>query len=421
MACSKSSKKMRDFFENAPDLVIDKIVENLPIRIAAQTSVLSKKWRHAWLSLQRLIFDSDFQKQQENKDGSCDWRKSSRIISRILLHHNGPIRIFDLYVPDDADEDHMNLRQWISFLSKNGVQMITVIHWDSKTYIPSNIFWCSELVYLELAYCTLNPPPTCFHGFPKLKHLELLSVKFTKQNICCSLIENCRMLVTLKLGDVVGMDHVVIDAPSLQTLIFIGKFDSLAFRNVCSLKSISMCLRKMPEKLATVAAVDAVNLLASSCQLQYIHFDGYWCKFLAAGGIKISSSVTFNHLNEFRLSYLNLSDVGVFSYLLSMIECCPYIKKLNISVISGENVGEDVVDFNYNHKLDHLREVNIKGITGSSAELKLVEYLLAISIVLENLFFKPGELGIESERKMSRALMGFPRASPKARLLFVEN
>ncbi|XP_074274734.1 F-box/FBD/LRR-repeat protein At1g13570-like isoform X2 [Silene latifolia] len=421
MACSKSSKKMKDFFENAPDLVIGKILENLPIRMAAQASVLSKKWRHAWLSLENLIFDSDFQKQQENEDGSCNWRKSSRIISRILLHHNGPIHSFDLYVPEDADEDHMNLSQWISFLSKNGVQMITITHWDSKMYIPSNIFRCSELVYLELANCTLNPPPTCFHGFPKLKYLELVNVEFTNQNIFCSLIENCRMLVTLILVDWVGIDHFVIDAPSLQTLIIIGDFESLAFRNVSSLESISMGLRKMPEILVTVEIADAINLLASSCQLQCISFDDHLCKIFAAGGLIRSSSVTFNQLQELRLINISLGKFRVLRDVLSMIESCPYIKKLIILVTSGKNVGQHMVDFNYNYKLDHLQEVYIEGITGSSAELKLVEYLLAISPVLENMFFYSGKLGIESEPKMLRALMGFPRASPKARLLFLEN
>ncbi|KAH9607033.1 hypothetical protein KSS87_013808 [Heliosperma pusillum] len=339
MACSKSSEKMEDFFGNVPDLVIDKILENLPIHMAAQTSVLSKKWRRAWLSLEHLIFDFEFQEQLENEDGSCNWQKCSRIISRILLHHNGPVRRFDLIVPEDADEDHMNLSQWISFLSRNGVQMILIYHWDCEMYIPSNIFWCSELVYLELDKGTINPPPTCFHGFPKLKHLELQNVVFTKQNTFCSLIENCRMLVTLILCDWVGMDHVVIDAPSLQTLTLVGDFESLAFRNVCTLKSISMCLRKLPEKLGTGETADAVNLLASSCQLQSVKFNAHLCQ-----------------------------------------------------VTSGKNVGQHIVDFNYNYKLDQLHEVSIKGITGSSAELKLVEYLLAISPVLENMFFKSGKL-----------------------------
>ncbi|XP_074274748.1 F-box/FBD/LRR-repeat protein At1g13570-like [Silene latifolia] len=417
MACSKSAKNKVDYFSNAPDIVIDKILESMPIRMAARTSVLSKQWRHAWLSLEKLNFDAGF--WAVTKDNSnVDWRKGSQIISGILLCHSGPVHEFDLNLPCEAC---MTYRHWISFLSKNGVRKIVIRNCYLKMAITTPIFWCSELVHLELSAFNLNPPPTDFIGFPNLKHLVLAEVKFITQSSFSSLIGNCRMLETLKLVNWSGMDHIVIDAPSLQTLVLNGDFQSLAFGNLRSLKSISVCLKTMPKNhTTTVATIDAVNLLASSCQLRYIKFDGHLCKLFAAGGNIRSSSVTFNNLHGLCLSNLDLSNFDAFRYLLSMVECCPYIKKLDISVISSQNVGQNIVDFNYNYKLDHLREVIISGITGSSAELKLVEYLLAISTVLENLFLKCGKLGIDSKLKMSSALMGFPRASPKARLLFLE-
>ncbi|XP_074274736.1 F-box/FBD/LRR-repeat protein At1g13570-like isoform X4 [Silene latifolia] len=402
---------MKDFFENAPDLVIDKILENLPIRMAAQTSVLSKQWRRAWLSLKILFFDSDFWKHS-------DWQKCSRIISNILLYHDGLVHKFDLRIPFDTSKDCMSHSQWISFLSKNGVRDLFIgNNPSSRIDISSYIFQCKKIVRLMLIGCNLNSPPTDFSGFPNLRSLILLDVHFNKPNVFHSLIENCKVLETLHLFSWFGMDHVVVDLPRLQTLELFGDFESLAFRNIRCLKSISLHSLKS----LTVETFDAANLLANSCQLQSITFDGQLFKLFVAGGIKRSSSVTFKHLNELCLSNLRLSEFGVLRDLLSMIECCPYIMKLDISVTVGVNVGQDIVEFNYNYKLDHLREVIIKGITGSSAELKLVEYLLAISTVLENLFLKSGELGIESKLKMSSALMGFPRASPKARLSFLEN
>ncbi|XP_074274730.1 F-box/FBD/LRR-repeat protein At1g13570-like isoform X3 [Silene latifolia] len=404
---------MKDFFENAPDLVIDKILENLPIRMAAQTSVLSKQWRRAWLSLKVLSFDKNFWKEQKNSD----WQKCSRIISNILLYHDGLVHKFDLSIPFDTSRDRMSHSQWISFLSKNGVREILISKPFSRMDITSYIFRCGEIVRLRLIGCSLNHPPTDFSGFPNLKHLELIGVHFNKPNVFRRLIENCKVLQTLHFFSCFGMDHVVVDLPCLQSLILIGELESLAFRNIRSLKSISL----YSFESLTVETFDAVNLLANSCQLQSITFDGHLFKLFVAGGIKRSSSVTFNHLNELCLRSLSLGEFGVLRDLLSMIECCPYIMKLDISVTVRENVGQDIVEFNYNYKLDHLREVIISGITGSSAELKLVEYLLAISTVLENLFLKSGELGIESKLTMSSVLMGFPRASPKARLSFLAN
>ncbi|KAH9607037.1 hypothetical protein KSS87_013812 [Heliosperma pusillum] len=398
---------MVDFFSNIPDIVIDKILEKLPIRMAAQTSVLSKQWRDAWLSLKSLIFNNDFWEKLTDGDYDLDWRKGSQIISDILLCHNGPVHDLDLNL-SGACSNRMNPRQWISFLSKNGVRKIVLRYPYATMDLTSYIFRCSELVHLELSAFKLNPPPTDFIGFPYLKHLVLEKIRFIKQSIFSSLIKNCRMLETVKLMKCSVMDHIVIDVPSLQTLILSSNFESLDFRNVRGLKSMSVCLKTLPKKLVTVETVDAVNL-------QSIEFDGH--KFLAAGGIVKSPPVTFNHLEELCLSNLNLSDFAIFRYLFYMIESCPSIKKLDISVIPGETVGQHVFDYNYNYKLDQLLVVNIEGITGSSAELKLVEYLFAISPILENLFFKSGYIGIESKLNMSEALMRFPRASTKASLV----
>ncbi|KAH9607034.1 hypothetical protein KSS87_013809 [Heliosperma pusillum] len=422
MACSETSTKMEDLISNAPDIVIDKILENLSISMAAQTSVLSKQWRHTWLSLKSLIFGLDFWwEDNDDLDAGTDWQKRSRIISSILLHHKGPVHDFFLCIPYDVYRDCLNHGQWISFLSKNGVRKIVIRKMYSTMNISSYIYWCSELVHLELNGVCLKAPPTEFSGFPNLKHLELVNTEFTKQNIFCNLIESCKMLATLKLENWRGMVHIEINAPRLQTLILDGNFESLAFRNILSLKNILLYLREMPRKLATVGTIAALNLLASSCQLQTIQFDGYLCQFLAAGGIIRSPPDTFNHLDKLCLSDLILLDFDVFRYLLVMIECCPNIKKLDISVASGPNVEcQHILDYNYTYKLDNLLEVNIKGIKGTIAELKLVEYLLAISPVLENLFFKFGVLSIEAKLQVAAVLMRFPRASTKASLVCLE-
>ncbi|KNA05873.1 hypothetical protein SOVF_186270 isoform B, partial [Spinacia oleracea] len=57
------------------------------------------------------------------------------------------------------------------------------------------------------------------------------------------------------------------------------------------------------------------------------------------------------------------------------------------------DVFQHKIDFNDNYKLSHLSRVKFTGITGSSAELKLIEYVLAISEALENFLYK-GMLGL---------------------------
>ncbi|KAK9676095.1 hypothetical protein RND81_11G053400 [Saponaria officinalis] len=310
----------------------------------------------------------------------------------------------------------MNHGQWLCYLSKNNIRKIVIRNSYRCMKINSFIFWCNELEHLELDFFTLSPPPTGFSGYRNLKHLELVNIIFSEENVFCSLFANCTMLASLRLEDWRGMSHMVIDVPSLKTLILKGYLEGLAFRNVCNLESVSMSL---DSGLMTDDIKDVVNILANSCKIQFIDFGGDMSEFLVAGGIK-KPPVAFNYLNELCLSDLNFSEFGVSRYVLDMVDCCPNIKKLNIIVVEGGNLEQHELDYNYSIKLNHLLEVKIEGITGSSAELKLIEYLLAISVVLEKLFFTFEYLHRKSEVKLYRELMGFPRASTKARLICLE-
>ncbi|KAL9225809.1 hypothetical protein vseg_001691 [Gypsophila vaccaria] len=423
MASSKLSRVTQDFISNVPDNVTDKILELLPIKMAARTSVLSKHWRRNWLSLKRLIFGADFCEQHKYENGVCNWQKCSNIISKILLLHNGPVHDFAVHIPvlTVSDEEDLNLSQWLFFLSENAVRKINSAMSNFRHInlcFPSYVFWCSELVQLQLDGFTLNPPPTDFTGFPKLRHLALVHVTFTRQDIFGNLIAKCPTLFELILENWYGMDHVDIHVPSLDTLTIYGSFESLAFRDVRSLRRISANFRETwRARTMIIKCVDAVNL-ASSSQLQHIQFGGHLCKFLAAGGIMKHFPTAFNHLNKLCLNYLDLGDSILLRFVFGMFENCHNIKELSISIFRNKNAKQhDVLDCNNNLKLHHLREAEIKCITGSSAELMLIKTVLATADVLEKLSLKCGRANTETELKLLRALIGFPRASPMVRLV----
>lgn len=62
--------------------------------------------------------------------------------------------------------------------------------------------------------------------------------------------------------------------------------------------------------------------------------------------------------------------------------------------------------------------MEVTGITGSSAELKFIEYVLSIAVVLEFLYFNCAWLDSASELKVSRDLLRLRRASAKAQLVW---
>ncbi|XP_021723730.1 F-box/FBD/LRR-repeat protein At1g13570-like [Chenopodium quinoa] len=374
MASSESNKKSnvlesnQDLISSLPTDLIDEILKRLPVSMVAKTSALSRKWRRNWLSLKYFVFDKSFWEEHKSNT-NFDWKRINEIIGSILLYHNDPVHEFYLHVPNDLDHEfYLNISQWLSFLSRAAIKKISLVNLakaDSLPVMPSHIFACNELVHLKIVNyaLNLNAPSDCI-GFAYLRNLELLSVEF-KHDVFRSLITSCPRLTHLRLKDCIGITNLVFDhVPILKILSIQGSFASLAFRNTFHLKRISLSLSPMENTtyLETVSAILALAL--PPVELQFLRFDGLLCK-----------------------------------------------------VTPSKNVLQHKFDYNNNFKLRHLLKAKITGITGSSLELKLVEYIAGISVKLKKFMFKCAKLDPSSELKVLRELLQLPRASKRAKLV----
>uniref|UniRef100_A0A803MPR9 F-box/LRR-repeat protein 15/At3g58940/PEG3-like LRR domain-containing protein n=1 Tax=Chenopodium quinoa TaxID=63459 RepID=A0A803MPR9_CHEQI len=109
----------------------------------------------------------------------------------------------------------------------------------------------------------------------------------------------------------------------------------------------------------------------------------------------------------------------------SLIASCPGLTQLKLKdcigitnlITPNKSVLQHKFDYDNNFKLRHLLKAKITGITGSSAELKLVEYIVGISVKLTRFLFKCNNLDPSSELKVLRELLQLPRASKKAKLV----
>ena len=96
---------------------------------------------------------------------------------------------------------------------------------------------------------------------------------------------------------------------------------------------------------------------------------------------------------------------------------CYFFFVFQIRSSKDKDATNEKLDCNKPHKSPHLVNVKITGITGSAVELQLIEYLLTIAVALERLFYESDHGDTESELKLSRVLLGIPRASTKAHLV----
>lgn len=87
--------------------------------------------------------------------------------------------------------------------------------------LPSSMFLCRDLTYLELHGCLLRPPST-FTGFKSLKSLELVRVSLT-DDVFQNTITHSPLLEQL-IVEHSDFSQLNINAPNLQVLRFMGKF-----------------------------------------------------------------------------------------------------------------------------------------------------------------------------------------------------
>uniref|UniRef100_A0A251VQ15 Putative F-box domain, Leucine-rich repeat domain, L domain-like protein n=1 Tax=Helianthus annuus TaxID=4232 RepID=A0A251VQ15_HELAN len=216
-----------DIISNFPEDLINPILERLPVKDAVRTSVLSKRWRYRWTTMRKLDLIHGFS-GQFLKIGAFSCHGFTRVISQIMIHHQGPILTFLLHIPKEIVLDSFQeVDQWMLILSRNNVRKITIVNLNLIYQIPYSVFSCLELTALGLNKCIFKPP-LAFKGFPNLQVIILTNVNFG-----------------------VNLGGTVINLPQLKGLILYGCGNVNNF-NIKAEKLQNLCVTGCPDANAMV-------------------------------------------------------------------------------------------------------------------------------------------------------------------------
>ncbi|KAE9451107.1 hypothetical protein C3L33_17008, partial [Rhododendron williamsianum] len=226
-----------DLISNLPRHIIDCVLNRLPFHDVVRTSVLSRKWRGYWTTLQHLdlgyefyLFVKDAMKnksystfdryRQYDKNNQYEYE---RIISRIFFFQLGPLVKVTLYIPKFIADDRPvypvpDTEQWILHLSRKNIKELTLTYKNREHHLlPSCFFLCLNLTHLELSNIVLVPPPD-FKGFRNLIAIQCSGVKFNA-NMFESLMHGSPLLQKLVFVDCSGMDHFKVSAPIWKSYV----------------------------------------------------------------------------------------------------------------------------------------------------------------------------------------------------------
>ncbi|XP_058089859.1 F-box/LRR-repeat protein At4g14103-like [Magnolia sinica] len=187
-----------DRLSDLPNGILNQIVSFLPIKEAARTSILSRKWRYIWTTITSLDLDSCL----FNK-----WETFASSIDRLVTHHDGPVlqklRLSLLWA---RSRHTTQINGWIASAVKLNVQELDLYIPMEEYELPCCLFTCKSLLILKLALnCSVLRLPTA-SGLSRIKMLHLTEVDFPNEKTFEELFLSFPKLENLNLENC-GLTH----------------------------------------------------------------------------------------------------------------------------------------------------------------------------------------------------------------------
>ncbi|KAK1384293.1 hypothetical protein POM88_022028 [Heracleum sosnowskyi] len=183
-----------DRISDLPDSLLLHILSFLPVKSAALTSSLSKRWLHLFMSLPILDFDDDdFSQKPTTFTKFVDYMLMTRTDNVILER-------FSLNCGAHVDADHVDSWLWrpVKYYS---VQVIKLYLAFTEPYkLPTEVYTCTTLQVLSLSWNILIDVPEIL-SLPRLSILELCEVTLSSSHSFEKLLLNCPVLEQLLIQD----------------------------------------------------------------------------------------------------------------------------------------------------------------------------------------------------------------------------
>ncbi|XAR65349.1 hypothetical protein NMG60_11009443 [Bertholletia excelsa] len=425
--CKKQAvdKGTNDVISSLPRDIIDSILERLPIRDVARTSILSRKWRYIWSRQPNLVLEKHFfEAHLRNKP-----HEFMNTVNRLLLLHDGPIRKFSLYIPNIHCSWNLYTDQWLLFLSRNGIKELILDNRYLNPYkLPSCVFSSPELATLKIRYCIFKAPHD-FSGFPSLVNLRFEKITFGT-NVFGPHIPTIPLLETLEFTSCNGIENFHIHGPKLQSLFAADSHNvkSIPFQGFPNLTVLSVSLRKAPEDWEQGRMLNLSTFLGQFPRIVNLSLDRFFLKLLVTDPGPERLSIVFHHLTYLVLDKLRFDDLGQMQCLLCLLRSSPNLRDVSIKAFPVlHNTTTPELSFLEAPNctvgiLNQLRTVKVSWINGLRAELLFIKCILACSPLLEKMYVQcNAKVEATMALQIATELMRFIRASSRAEIIYLRS
>uniref|UniRef100_A0A7N0VC23 F-box domain-containing protein n=1 Tax=Kalanchoe fedtschenkoi TaxID=63787 RepID=A0A7N0VC23_KALFE len=319
----KGGDEMVDRISELPDHIREFILGYLPISDAVRTSALSRKWQHSWTRTNQLqlYFNYDM-----GKPMGVD--RYFRLIGRILLSHDGPIRRIVLHPLCHDNEG--DIYTWLRVLSQRGMRDLTILpDYVDGFELPSSIFHCRGLSSLTVGRSCLRNSLE-FRGFPNLVKLELHEVRIF-EGVLENVLSNSPLEI-LYLRYCIFIDNLMFDviAPNLRIfdILLDHTLYDISFKCVPKLRVASFSGQRLHD--FNGSEDNFFDTLGSLRGLEVLTFDCRLHKTSPPNIIVKKLPDLLENLTTVILNYVDVTSVDHLLFVFCIIRSSPNLQSLEI-------------------------------------------------------------------------------------------
>ncbi|XP_010277955.1 PREDICTED: F-box/LRR-repeat protein At3g26922-like [Nelumbo nucifera] len=198
-----STREVKDMLiSNLPHHIILHILSFLDMKHVVRTSILSRRWRHLWKSLQYLNFDHNlFSSFYSIGQRSRREQSFTNFVSRVLLLRNHTTDIVKFNISCDEHCCVDSLATWILVAISYNIQELQLQAFrDIDIRLPREIYTCNSLQTLKLKSNSFRLSALTLPGsvsLPLLKYLSFESISFMNDKSISNFLSGCPVLENL--------------------------------------------------------------------------------------------------------------------------------------------------------------------------------------------------------------------------------
>lgn len=186
-----------DRISKLPDHLLHHILSFLPLKQAGRTSILSRRWRHVWASMQNLMFYTD-------EFVNLGLENFIRYVNAALPHRpKQDFQNFKTFLFSDSPTNLAKSTRWISHAVKNDVRVLSIIirlqNSGGNVILPRSALVSQSLE--ELGLFTFPNVKIITPSIISLSRLKILSLQRMEVNSAFleKILSGCPMLENLNL------------------------------------------------------------------------------------------------------------------------------------------------------------------------------------------------------------------------------